>query len=107
MSDLSDRSDHQEVHSHPTLCASDRHEGSEEARLFARHRHDLDSGLDTVHGVDHQPQAGAAKAAAEHDGCHTYGRQWQRLHTSVTLTFIREVRAKLARNGVTAVRLSI
>lgn len=107
LSDLSENSDRQKVHSQPTLCASDRREGSEEARLLARHRHDLDSGLDTVHGVDHQPQAGAAKAAAEHDGSHAYRQQRQLLYTSVTVTCIRKVKANLARNDVTAARPSV
>ena len=55
----------------PTFRACDGHEGFEEPRLLAAHGHDLDAGLDTVHGVDHQPQAGPPEPPAEHDGGHT------------------------------------
>lgn len=56
----------------PTFTSSDGHEGFEKAGLFPGHRHDLDPGLDAVHGVDYEPQTGPPEAPAEHDGSHTF-----------------------------------
>lgn len=55
-----------------TFGTGNGHEGYEEACLSARQRHDLDPRLDAVHGIDHQPQARAPKAPAEHDRSHAF-----------------------------------
>ncbi len=51
------------------------HESLEEAWLLACHRHDLYSGFNTVHGVNHKPETGSPKTSTEHDRGYTYKTQ--------------------------------
>lgn len=55
-----------------TFSTSDGGEGLEEPSLFSRHRHDLDPRFDTIHRIDHQPQAGAPQTPAEDDWSCTF-----------------------------------
>lgn len=59
-----------------TFSLSNSHEGSDEARLFAHHGHDLNPGFNAVHGVDHQPEARPPKTATEHGRSHTFNRKY-------------------------------